>query len=54
MEVMGEGNRIENLGEKGYSSLGKILEGLVRYTVRARSLAVLETPDGFLNYVRRG
>jgi hypothetical protein len=51
---MGEKNRIENLGQEGYRSLGKILQGPVRDTVWARSLAKLETPDSFLNFVRVG
>jgi hypothetical protein len=51
---MGEENRIENLGQEGYRSLGKMLQGPVRYTVWARSLADLETRDGFLNFVRGG
>jgi hypothetical protein len=42
---MGEENRIENLGQEGFYSLGKMLQGPVRYTVWARSLADLETPN---------
>jgi len=49
---MGAENRIENLGEKGHPSLGKMLQGPFRETVWARSLAYLKTPDGFLNLVR--
>jgi hypothetical protein len=46
---MGEEGRIENL-EKGFShSLWEMLQGPVRNSVWARSLAELETPDGFLN-----
>jgi hypothetical protein len=48
---MGEENRIENLGQEEYRSLGKMLHGPVRCTIWARSLADLETPDGFLNIV---
>jgi hypothetical protein len=53
-EVMGEENRIEDLGQEGYRLLGNMLQDPVRYTVWARSLAELETPDGFLNLVRVG
>jgi len=49
---MGEANRIENLDQEEYRSLGKILQAPVRDTVRARNLADLEIPDGFLNLVR--
>jgi hypothetical protein len=52
--MMGEKHRIENLGQEGYRLLGKMLQGPVRHTVWARSLADLETPDGFLNLVRVG
>jgi len=51
---MGEENRIEDLGQEGNRSLGKMLQGPVRYAVWARSLAELETPDGFVNLVRVG
>jgi hypothetical protein len=51
---MGEENCIENLGHEGYRSLGKMLQGPVRDTVGAWSLADLETSDGFLNLVRGG
>jgi len=44
---MGEENRIEDLGQEGYRLLGNMLQGPVRYTVRARGLAELGTPDGF-------
>jgi len=33
-------------------SLGKMLQGPVRDSVRARRLSDLETPDGFVNLVR--
>jgi hypothetical protein len=49
MEVIGEEHRIENLDKKGNRSLWEMLQSPVRDTVRARSLADLETPDGFLN-----
>jgi len=45
-------NRIENLGQEGYRSLGKLLQSPVRVTVWARSLVKLQTPDGFVNLVR--
>jgi hypothetical protein len=51
---MGAENRVENLGEEGYRSLGKMLQGPVRDTIWARSLADLETPDGSMNLVRVG
>ena len=51
---MGEENRIENMGEEGYRSLRKMLQGPVRDTVPTRRLAKPETPDGSLNFVRVG
>jgi hypothetical protein len=51
---MGEEDRIENLDQKGYRSLWEMLQDPVRDTVRARSLADLETPDGFMNIIRGG
>jgi hypothetical protein len=51
---MGAKNHVEDTGEEGNRSLGKMLQCPVRYTVRARSLADLETPDGFVNLVRGG
>jgi len=45
-------NRIEDMGEEGNRSLGKMLLGPVRDTVRARSLTDLDTPDGVVNLVR--
>jgi hypothetical protein len=51
---MGEEDCIEDQDQKGYRSLWEMLQGLVRDTVPARSLAVLETPDGFLNFLRVG
>jgi len=53
-EVMGEENCVEDPDQEGYRSLGKMLQGSVWYTVWARSLADLETPDGFENLVRVG
>ena len=52
--MTGEENCVEDLDQKGYHSLGKMLQGSVRYTVLSRSLADLETPDGFVNLVRVG
>jgi hypothetical protein len=51
---MGDERRIENLDKKGYRSLWEMLQGPVRDTVRARNLADLETPDGFINLFRVG
>jgi hypothetical protein len=53
-EAMGEENCVEDLDQEGYHSLGKMLQGSVRYTVWPRSLNDLETPDGFVNLVRVG
>jgi hypothetical protein len=50
-EVVGEENSDEVLGGKGYRSLGKMLQGPVRYTVRVRSLADF---DNALNLVSVG
>jgi hypothetical protein len=47
-------NGVEDTGEEGNRSLGKVLQCPVRYTVRTRSLADLETPDGLVNLVRCG
>jgi hypothetical protein len=52
--MVGEKGGVENLDQEGYRSLGKMLQGSVRYTVWARSLAELETPDGFVNLDRVG
>jgi hypothetical protein len=46
--------RVENLGEEGYRSLGKMLQGPVQDTVWDRSLADLENTDGFVRLVRVG
>jgi len=48
---MGVENHIEDMGEEGNHSLGKVLQCPVCYTVRAWTLADLETPDGFVNLV---
>ena len=44
---MGSENRVEDVGEEGKRSLGKMLQ----CPIRARRL---ETPDGFVNLVRVG
>jgi hypothetical protein len=44
----------ENLDKERYRTLGNTLQCPVRDTVRARSLADLKAPDGFLNLVRDG
>jgi len=49
-KVMSAENRVEDTGEEGNHSLGKVFQCPVR--ARARSLAHLETPDGFVNLVR--
>jgi hypothetical protein len=54
MEVVSEVNSVKDLGEEGYHSLGKMLQGPVRYTVRVRSLADFESPADVLNLVRVG
>jgi hypothetical protein len=53
-EVMSEEDGVEDLDQQEYRSLGKILQGSVWYAVRARSLADLETPDGFMNLIKVG
>ena len=51
---MGAENRVEDMGEDGNRSLGKVPQYPVRDTVRARSLADLQTLDGYVNLVRGG
>jgi hypothetical protein len=51
---MGEENCVKDLHQERYRSLRKMLLDSVRYSVWARSLTDLETPDGFLNLVRVG
>jgi len=53
-EVMGEEGSVKNQDQEGYRSLWEMLQSPVWDTVRARSLADLETPDGFLNFLRVG
>jgi hypothetical protein len=47
-------NRVEDTGDEGNRSLGKMLQCPVRDTVGAMSLADLETPDDCVNLVRGG
>jgi hypothetical protein len=47
-------DRVENLDQEGSRSLWERLQGPVRDTVLARSLADLEIHAGFLNLVRGG
>jgi hypothetical protein len=51
---MGKEDRIEDQDQERYRSLREMLQGHARDTVRAGSLADLETPDGFLNLLRVG
>jgi len=51
---MGEENIVEDAEQDRYHSLGEMLQGSVRYSVSARTLADLETPDGFVDLVRVG
>ena len=51
---MGDENRVENLDQEGYRSLWEMLKSPVRDTVRVRSLADLDPPDGFLNLLTVG
>ena len=53
-EVMCVKDRVENQDQEVYFSEWEMLQGLVRDTVRALSLAKLETPVGFLNLLRVG
>ena len=45
-------NRVTNVDEEGYSSLGKMPQNSVQNTIRARSPVDLETHDGFVNFLR--
>jgi len=51
-EVVGEEDAVKNEDRWGYCSLWEMLQIPVRDTVRSRSLAVFETSDGFLNFLR--
>jgi hypothetical protein len=53
-KVVGAGNRIEDLDQEENCPHVKMLQCPVRDTVRARSLANLKAPDGFLNLIRVG
>ena len=50
---MGE-DSFKNQDQVGYRSLWEMLQSPVRDTVRARSLADLQTTDGFLNLLKVG
>ena len=45
-------NRVEDMGEEGNRSIGKMLQFPVRDTVRTWSLAALDSRDGFMDQVR--
>jgi len=47
-------NHVEDTGEERNHSLGKVIQCPVRYTVRVRSRAELETSDGLVNLVMDG
>jgi len=49
---MGTENHVEDTGEEGNRSLGKVLQCSLQYIIRARSLADLDNHDGFVNLVR--
>ena len=51
---MGEEDRIEDQDQDSFRSLWEMLQSPVRDTVRTRSLAELETPDGFLIILKLG
>jgi hypothetical protein len=51
---MGDEDSVKDQDQEGYRSLWEMLQSPVRYTVRARSLADPESPDGFLNLLRVG
>ena len=51
---MGEEDRDENQDQERYRSLWEMHQGHVQDTFQARSLADLQTPDGFLNVLRVG
>ena len=51
-DVMVEEDCVQNLHQEENYSLWEMLQGHVRVTVRARSIADLETPDGLLKRLR--
>ena len=51
-KVLGAEDHVEDPDEEGYRSLGKMLQSPFRNIVWARSLADLEAPVGFVNFVR--
>jgi hypothetical protein len=44
--------RVDDMSEEGNHPIRKIFQCPIRNTVRVRSLANLETNDGFVNLVR--
>jgi hypothetical protein len=46
---MAEENSVKNQDKEGYRSLWEMLQSPVRDTIRARSLADLDTSGGLLN-----
>ena len=53
-EVMGEEERVKNQDQEGYGSLWEMFQSPVRNSVRARSLADLQTSGSFLTLLRVG
>jgi len=51
---MSEEDSVKNQDQEGYRSLWEVLQSPLRNTIRARSLADLQIPDGFLNLLRVG
>ena len=46
---MGKENSVKNNDQEGYRSLWEMLKYPVRDTFSSRTLAELQTPDGYLN-----
>ena len=53
-EILDGEDSTEERDEEGDRPQWKMLQGPVRYTVRTRSLANFDAPDGFFNLVRLG
>ena len=53
-KVMFADTRVEDRGDEGNRSLGKMLQCCIRYTVRSVSVVNFETPDSFVSLVRVG
>jgi hypothetical protein len=51
---MGAEDSVEDVDEEEYRWPREVLLGPVRYTVRTRSLAHFEAPDGVLNFLGVG